>query len=174
MSDSKLHYIGVSRGTETGYFGEILSLPVNATGDIIVEAEVRQRRLAASSYGLFGVGVNQSATFQIRYGVHASLAGTGNYYREGRNNAAYCTWPGFPSKIQQNSGLTDILSRCRVVRKNGYMFLYIDGFYVGQYAYATTITTVDFLFLIRFDTGTFYNNEAWAHWIKVTPSSVVL
>ena len=170
VKDSKIYWNGVNVGTETGFWGETLSLPVNATGDIIVEALIRQKRTAGTTT-VFGVGVNQSIiTAETLNGVEIIWPGIGANWMYGRRTGATTTWPGMPSKTYQAFGQDDI-KRIRIVRKNGVLFLYGDSQFVGQGTYAPTITTVDISAnWYQAQTGA----EKWVDYIKVWPSSVVL
>ena len=170
VKDSKVYWVGVSVGTENGWWGEKISLPVNATGDIIIEASMRQKGNAAIN-ATIGVGFNFALlSYYPRYGCALFMPGAGANYKEGFNAGTATTFPGFPSKSSQPAS-SDIISNVRVIRKNGYVFLYMDGLFVGSYAYAPAITTVDIM-------AAWYiaevSSQKWVDWIKVWPSSVVL
>jgi hypothetical protein len=173
IKDSKIYWNGVNGGTETGHWGEKLTLPVDAPGDIKVEARIRHNNIQAGLYNMVGVGVNHllSANGSMRYGVCMSRANIGPVnLKAGFNNSAGTPFPGFPSKLSQ-LGPADVITDMKIVRKNGYMFLYFDNLYVGQYAYATTITSVD---LVALFFQAVLNSPKYVDWVKVTPSSVVL
>ena len=167
IKDSKVYWVAVSQGTEGNRWGEILTLPVNAPGDIIIEAPIRCKN--AANYGQMGIGVNHALyPSWERYGV--TTYNEGIRYVFGSNVGTWTSFPGFPSKTYMGTyPTTDYSSIFKVKRKNGYIFLYADEKYLGSYAYAPTITTVDII--------AWWNAigvEHWIDWIKVTPSSVVL
>ena len=171
VKNSKIYWIPTSSGTETGYFGEWLSLPVNAIGDIIVDMVARGRGTAGVPNGFIGVGVNQTALTRVRYGVQMNFPAAVTPAIYATNNAAFVYWPGFPSRFAQYYSTSDAIAKFRVVRKNGYLFLYINNIFAGQYAYAPAITTVDIY--STWQTGQLAE-EHWVDYIKVTPESVVL
>ena len=168
IKDSKIYWVGTSIGTETGYWGERISLPVNAPGDIFIEAQLRQR-IPGAGNGRFSIGVNEdSASFQAKYGCVLAM-GAGATAIWGTNNVIATLLPGFPGLAPSFIYPADFIAVCKIRRKNGYMFLYINEKYVGQYAYAPTITSVDIM-------AYFQNTPAvpkWVDWLRVTPSSVV-
>lgn len=167
ISSSKLYWKGTAQGTESDYWGEKISLPVNAPGDIEVDASIRIKK-GAGTAGLFGIGFNQNATL-IRYGCELNVGALG-IYLVGRNNTAQTALPGMPSKTSIGPLTTDVVSSLRVVRKNNYIFLYMDGRLIGQYAYATAITSVDLTALCYIAQ---FGHEYFCEWIRVSPSSVV-
>ena len=168
IKDSKIYAIPTSTGTESGFWGERFSLPVNAPGDITIKALIRQKRTSgAQSYLLVGIDDTTMNTKSCGLGL---LGGATNY-KTGFKVVGQTTFPGFPSKTEQISA-TDQLAELRIVRKNGYVFYYIDNLYIGQYAYANTIATVDIYF--TWDQGALGVVEKWVDWIRVSPSSVVL
>jgi hypothetical protein len=65
---------------------------------------------------------------------------------------------------------TDFTALFRIRRQNGYIFLTINEKYVGQYAYATPITSVNILSYWQNTIGI----ERWVEYIKVSPREVVL
>ena len=167
--DSKIYWIGTSDGTENNWFGEKLSLPVNAVGDIIVNAVVRHKANGGTN-GILAVGVNQaSMTDHVDYGVELLLTG-GAIYIRGYNGITITTWPALPSKLQNNTGSIDYLAELKIVRKNNVMFLYINGTFVGSYSFNPTITTVDILSIWH----TNFTAQHWVDWIKVSPKSVII
>lgn len=175
IKDSKLYYRGVSGGTEGSYWGELLSLPVNALGDIIIECSCRQKLTTAWNHSRFGpAGVNFTTAHagQVSYGpCILTGAGTNNLFG-GFIAGVPTNFPGFPSKNFITKGTDDIFLT-RLIRKNGYLFIYINGTFVGQGAYAAAITNVNIYsgwFQVANPTG----QERWVDWIKVWPSSVVL
>lgn len=169
VNDSKLYIKPTSVGTESAYWGEYTSLPVSATGDIKIDAHIRQKRNSGSS-SLLGVGVNQSVGNNLKYGVSMIFGGGVVNYLIGNNNFVQTPFPARPTKTYAALSADQILS-CRIVRKNGFLFLYGNSFYLGQYAFAATITTVDIVFVqYQNDLG----GERWIDWIKVWPASVVL
>ena len=172
IKDSKLHWIGTGGGTETIFWGEYLSIPVNAPGDIIIEALVRQKNISASFGGL-GVGFNQAVlTAETRYGCSLNIAGgVASVDRKGKNNTVDTPFPGFPSRNKVTMATSDLLTKFRIVRKNGYVFIYQNELFVGQYSYAPVITSIDMNAIwLTNQIGT----DKFIDWIKITPSSVVL
>jgi hypothetical protein len=169
VKDSKLYWSLVNGNTEGGYWGNVISLPVNAVGDIIIEAMVRRKH--TPQFGFIQIGVNNPSppvNNNVRYGV--ALAGAGQQV-SGTNNYGLTAFPGFPAKNNILLNQTDSLSKMRIVRKNGYLFLYDYGIYVGSYAYNVTIQSVDIF------VGWFMNNpvsDYWVNYVKVWPESVVL
>jgi len=166
IKDSKIYWKATSLGTEANYWGEKLSLPVNAPGDIIVEALIRHKTSVVNNN--MGIGVNQGAAISwVRYG--GSIFDLSFFI--GLNNGGPTIFPGFPAMTGQNRNIADSGSiLIKTVRRNGYMFIYIDGLYVGSYVYAATITTVDIVVC-------WLNSlipENWIDYIKVTPREVVL
>jgi len=170
IKDSKIYWKPTSGGTETGWWGEIISLPVSAPGDIRIKAQIRQKRSAGSESRL-GIGVNQSAGISVKYGLEMDPTGYAVQYFWGRNNFGQTAWPGFPSKVSNPTPSGDTIIIVTIVRKNGYLFIYGNNKYTGQNAYATSISTVDLVFLVQQADIT---HEKWIDWIEVTPSSVVL
>ena len=172
VKNSKIIWAAVNAGTETGYFGEKLELPVNAPGDITVEAVCRLKRTAGVSGAYLGIGVNQSGSGiqRPRYGVVAGVDGSGTQEWYGSNNAALTTFPGFPSMLAVQSQPSDSILSFKVVRKNGYIFLYINGFYVGQYAYATTITDVAIVNTWFFNS---FGSQRTVDYLRIWPKEVV-
>jgi len=172
IKDNKIYWTATSVGTETLYWGEYLSIPVNATGDIIIEATVRQKRTGGAD-SLLAIGFNYAPAIAgaNRYGTELSFWGWSNNGKCGRNNGVRTPFPGRPATNFVVPLGVDIVSMMRVVRKNGNVFLYIDGTFVGQYAYAPTITTVDII-------AQWYVNhfpvEKWLQDLSIYPSSVVL
>jgi hypothetical protein len=160
----------VSAGTESGYWGELLTLPVDAPGDIRIDAQIRQKWNAGGMARL-GVGVNNAplAGGAIRNGAQLTTIG-GPTYKEGLVALANRTFPGFPAMTGQNTGLADLISNIVVMRKNNYIFIYLDGLYVGQAAFAASITTVDII--SSWNTGVF-NVEKWIDYISVWPRECV-
>jgi hypothetical protein len=166
IKDSKLYWAGVATNTESSYWGEDLSLPVNATGDIVIEAGLRQKD-SGSVFSIFPMGVNQGVLGLVRYGVESSVS-----YWYGRNNGANVNLPGYPAHNYIGPHGLDVNYVARVVRRNNYLFLYIDKFYMGSYAFAAPITTVD----IGSHWGLGVNDwktERWIDYISVWPREVV-
>ena len=171
VKNSKLFWKGLNAGTEAGYWGEWLSLPVNALGDIIIDTDIRLKRISGVGNYIFGVGFNQTANLIPRYGVMQLYTG-GAIYCHGRNNFSQTVFPAMSSKNQYGPVATnDCLLPARIVRKSNYAFLYIGGFYIGHFAYASTITSVDIVSM--WQNGVF-DSEMSMDVIRVTPASVVL
>ena len=169
IADSKVYWKVASAGTESGYFGQVISLPVNATGDIIIEASIRHKN-NTDGYGGISVGVNQTPSNGIKYGtVLAAVLGTISI--AGLNNLVVIPFVAHPNMTRLDLPGGDVVSTIRLVRKNGYLFIYNYGYYIGSYAYAATITTVDIF-------NRWWNAaiaaERWIDWIKVWPKEVVL
>lgn len=173
IKDGKIYYVGLNAGTESNYWGEWLSIPVNAVGNIIVDATIRQKR-NANTLGGIGVGINQlAAASGIRNGCELNFLGAARNYIRGMIAGVNTAWPGRPAQTIQALG-DDELINLRVVRIAGassYVFLYIDNKYVGQGALAGTITSVDVL--TTWGTGQLAS-EKWLQLLSITPSSVVL
>jgi hypothetical protein len=170
VKDSKLYAVGVNGGTEAGFWGANIALPVNATGDIIIDAVIRHKA-NASLNGNIGIGINQAGfAFDIRNGLRSGLAGGGSAYIRGFNATVPTPFPCMPSKSFTGPLGADLISPLRIVRKNGYVTLFINGQYVGQFAYAPVITTVDIVFLWRTNE---VSSEKWVDWIRIYPRSVV-
>jgi hypothetical protein len=158
-----------SPGTESGYFGQWISLPVNAIGDIIIEALVRYKR-NTDGFATISVGVNQTPGNYIKYGSNLGAPGIGVVSLTAGNNFGAVIFPALPSKTRIDLPISDVVSVIRIVRKNGYVSIYNYGYYLGQFAYAAPITTVDII-----------NNwhiigitaKRWIDYIKVWPESVV-
>ena len=175
VKDSKFFWQATSHGTENGYWGIWWALPVNAIGDIIVEARLRVRGIiGGGNSGGFGISINHNgANVGCRYGT-GLFSATGAYF-SGSNNYANTAWPGRPSKNQLGPLSTDEISDIRIVRKNNYMFLYNKGIFMGQYAYATAITNVGMQFYACGVAPQSVLDKIFTiDWIKVWPSSVVL
>ena len=175
IKNNKIYWTGVGGGTETGWWGEKLSIPVSATGDIIVEATIRQKS-TTSLNASFGVGFNHVlSAHPILYGCMLTLPGTAFNTKSGFNAGVLTAFPGFPSKNSQNSTVTDQLSNIRIVRKwsgaTGYVSLYMDGLYVGAFTNAVTITSVNIL-SAWYQAG--FGCEKWLQDLSIYPSSVVL
>ena len=170
VKDSKLYWNSTSWATETLRYGETIALPVNAPGDITIEALVRQKGVVA--YSVLGVGVNKTAGSlsvpSVRYdtggGALNSVYGI---------DAAFLIGP-LPARPAQG-GISNISSDTiglfKIVRKNGRMFWYGNGFYLKSLAYANTITQVD---ITATWMAGYIPSEKWVEYIKVSPSSVVL
>jgi len=175
VRDGKLYWKATSHGTESDYWGQWLSIPVNAVGDIIVEAQTRLKGpTAGGSPGLVSVGINHSvAASVIRYGA-ATVHATNNYFR-GVIDYSNTPWPGLPSINQTRALGTDEITNIRIVRKNGYLHIYNKGIFMGSYAYATAISTVDLVFTI-YGSGAPANldKEMWVHQLSVSPREAVL
>ena len=170
VKDSKVYWKSVNRGTESTYWGENLRLPVNAPGDIIVEAMVRLKSTGAGTLPNLCMGFNEVGASYIQRGVLV-YARTADMQKFGINGVFGTPFPSFPSKTYQQVPVTDLVDKFTIRRKNGYLFFYHDNLYVGSYAYAPTITTLDIRSLWY---ATEILVEYWIDWIKVTPSSVVL
>jgi hypothetical protein len=173
VRDSKLYWRGTNAGTEAGYWGEKLSLPVNAPVDIIIEAAVRQRVTGGGAQRRLGIGFNHllAATI-IRYGV--TFSNIGSEYIIGSNAGAATPFPSRPVQNALGPFGLDTLSTFKIVKRNGYVFLYAkygSNYYLGQYAYAPAITSVDIIFT---NAAGIIDAEKWVDWIKVWPASVVL
>lgn len=172
VKDSKVYWDGVNGGTESSWWGERISLPVNAPGDIIIEAQVRQKWYGGAGLNsIIDVAVNNTAVFMTRTGEGMSLGGASSNFRHGYNAGALTPLPGFPSRVYVGNLGADVITKFRIVRKNGYLFLYGEGTFLGQFAYAATITSVDILALWNIGA---IACQKWIDWIKVWPSSVVL
>jgi len=171
IKNNKIYWHPTSSGTETGYFGEWLSVPVNAIGDINVEATVRGRATGGAPNGFIGVGINQSAVSRVKYGTQLNFPGAISVAMYGTNNIVFTPWPGRPGQSTVSGLGADYISNMRVVRKNGYLFLYSNSFYLGQYAYAPAITRVDIY--STWQTGQLLEDH-WLQDLAITPSSVVL
>ena len=170
IKDSKVYWNGVNTGTENNYWGEILSLPVNAPGDISIEALIRMKR-TDGVYGSIGVGFNHAnANAILKYGGVLFINASSPGYVAGENNTTLTPFPGFPSQLFQGSLGADIIMKIRVIRKNNYAFIYMGNLYVGQYAYANTITTVD---IVNYWYFPLCNNERWVDYISVWPRECV-
>jgi len=171
IKDNKIYWVGVGVGTESSWWGEKLSIPVNAVGDIIIDATIRQKANTSADSN-FGVGFNLLlVAYPIRFGTSLILPGAANNYKYSFNNASATPFPGFPSKTAQGPMGGDFISNLRIVRKNGYVALYMDNLLMGSFAYASTITSVDIL-------STWYianiSCQKWLQDLSIYPSSVVL
>jgi hypothetical protein len=171
IKDSKIYWSKVNRGTESSYWGEKLTLPVSAAGDIIAEASIRMKRISGQ-IGRIAVGFNDTGTGgTIRNGAEIlNFGGAGTTCLDSYVSGA---GPGpLPARPSQTYVLCsdDIISNLRVVRKNGYLFVYSNGFYLKQAALAATITTVDIIALQFADIGSF---DMWIDYISVWPREVV-
>ena len=168
VKDSKLYWTGVDKVTEGSWWGETISLPVNAPGDIIIEASMRIKY--GGNYCAMALGINDPGTLMTNYGIASYSEGL---LKTGALNATAGTpFPGFPSMTQRFDNYTDFILNYRIVRKNGYAFLYANGTFIGQYAYANLITTVDICFKRHAAGNT--TGETWCDWISVYPREVVL
>jgi hypothetical protein len=103
--------------------------------------------------------------------VRFNLAGAGSNYISGENGFTATPIPSMPSKTTQGPLGVDIISKFRIVRKNGYIFLYSDNLYVGTFAYTLTINNVAICAIWL--TNTFLD-EKTCEYVKIWPSSVVL
>ena len=81
------------------------------------------------------------------------------------------TFPGFPGMNIQDLVAPDYTTIIRVIRKTGYMFLYMDQVYVGQFAYANAITNVDIIAAWRTNEFTV---EKWVEYFKVWPKEALV
>lgn len=171
IKDSKLYWVGVNLGTESNWWGEELALPVNAPGDIIIEAMIRFRRTAGLE-GVLGIGFNSIGAISgpVFYGVNLGYEGANEYYAT--NAGGRTIWPGSPEKDIMTPPTGDNLLHVRIVRRNGYVFLYANNFYMGHYAYALAINDVDIINHLRNTPGD-ETMQRWVDWIKVYPRSVV-
>jgi len=169
VKDSKLYWKPTNSGTESDVWGEKLSLPVNvpAGTDIKVEATWR---IKISGVGGFYPGVGMDSTNYVLNGVQTYAGAAGNPYLAGKSTVGATNWPGFPSR--NNIPLpSDVIVPMRIVRKNGYVFLYGYGMYIGSYSNNNAISNVN----INLNAiTTMLAIEIWLDWIRVTPSSVVL
>ena len=171
VKNGKLYWKGQTINTESSWWGENMSLPVNAPGDLIIEAELRLERVTGVNRRM-GVGFNQAGgATAVRYGTMLSWEGEMRYC--GMNALNRTPLPGMPVKSYITPGTSDQIIGLRVVRKNGYVFTYGNNTFLGQYAYAPTITTVDIINLL-FVGAQDIDIEGWCHLIRVWPSSVVL
>jgi hypothetical protein len=169
IKNSKAFWVGTNGGTESAYWGDIMLLPVNATGDIKIEALLRQK-VVNGLYGYLSLGINQPIDL-TKYGVRFNLAGAGSNYRGGVNDFSSTSLPSMPSMTSQGPLGVDYISKFKIVRKNGYIFLYSDNLYVGTFAYAPTITNVAICAIWL--TNTFLDEKS-CEYVKIWPSSVVL
>ena len=143
IKNSKIQWDGVSNGTETGWWGEYISLPVDAPGDIKIEALIRQKWYGGGGRNSnLGVGFGWSVGNIVR-GAILSLSYVSSNYKLGYNAGAGTPLPGFPSKTNVGPLGADIISKVVCNRRNNYMFIYVDDTFLGQFAYAPTITSVD-------------------------------
>jgi hypothetical protein len=173
VKNSKVSWVATGVGTEAGGWGEKISLPVNAPGDIIIEANLRLKR--TSAFAIIGIGVNHGAATTLpipRYGCQI-YDGPPNMALYGINNGAYTVpIPARPSQTNISvQNIADMVATARVIRKNNYLFMYLYGFYLGSYAFASTITTVDIV------TSWWQPNvgePSWCDYISVWPREYVL
>jgi hypothetical protein len=171
VRDHKLYWHPLSSGTESMYFGEWLSLPVNSPGDIIVDAVIRGKGYGGAPNGFIGVGFNQVAASRVLYGAQLNFPASVFAAFYGTNNLAIWPWPGFPSKIYMMTAESDLICSLRVVRQGGYMTIYINGYCVAQYAYAPTITTVEIYSTWQ---HLQIQEDHWLHNLTVWPREAVL
>ena len=171
MKDSKVSWTGVSGGTEGDWWGEKISLPVNAVGDIILESLIRQKWYGPGGRnGNLTIGFGGNLGESIRYGGGLSLANVSNNYKYAINSGSSVALPSFPSKNSVGPIGTDVLTRIRISRINGYISVYIDNTFLGKFAYAPAITTVDIVATFKLSYVECYKS---VDWIRVTPSAVV-
>jgi len=172
VKDSKLYMVGVSGGTESGFWGHKLSLPVNATGDIVIEGRMRHHNFSGGAIqGIFGVGINHNlASSSVRCGVEMNFSGTTSNYTFGRNSHVKTPWPGMPSTVQVPLP-GDTLADFRIVRNADYVSLYIYGIFVGKYSFSSAITTVDIVSCWRI---TDIDTAKYLDYIKIYPEECVL
>jgi len=172
IKNSKLYYNGVSQGTENSYWGEKLSLPINAwTGDMRIEAQMRLKYSGGpGNIAVLGMGVNEAPGSEIGNGVEVIFPGAGVIFLYGRLGGLSSNWPARPAQNQLNTTVTDFLASVVIVRKTGYLFLYCNGFYVGQGAIAGAINTIDIK-------NNWYQGqigfERWVDYVSVWPREVV-
>ena len=172
VSDSKLRLAAIGAGTESDYWGVIHTLPVNAVGDIIVDAQIRAKLLGGSAFGRFGVALNQPTVCYAQYGGEIGQPGAGANYLIGHNGGTAGTrLPGFPSKAFLGPLGIDDIAHIRLVRKNNYLAIFINNTLIGMNAYPAAVTNVGIV--ASWYAGT-YQNEGWIDWLRITPSSVVL
>jgi hypothetical protein len=171
VKNDKLYWKGQTINTESSWWGENISLAVNAPGDIIIEAEVRLKRVTGLN-ARTGIGFNQGATTSgLRYGT--AIHWEALMYLLGVNVGGATPWPGRPSQSYLTPGTSDQIALMRVIRKNGYAFLYTNGYYVGSYVFAPTITTVNIVNVLH-NGAQDIDIERWIHWVRVWPREVVL
>ena len=175
IKDGKLYWKGQTTNTESSWWGEDMSLAVNAPGDITIEAELRLKRITGTNRRM-GIGVNQGAVpfpsnTTVRYGVLLSWEALLYYY--GLNAGGLTPFPGRPAQSSMTPGGSDYILNLRLVRKTGYIFLYGNNTFIGQFAYAPTITTVNIVNVL-FTGAQDIDIEGWCHWLKIWPKEVVL
>jgi hypothetical protein len=170
--NGKLYWVGVNLGTESNWWGEDLALPVNAVGDIIIEAQIRYRHNTGLE-GLLGIGFNHAGFINgpVRYGMNLGYEGQNEYFGSALAGGR-TIWPGTPEKDIMTPPTGDNTLTVRVLRRNGYVFYYANNFYVGHFAYAATITEVNIINHLRNTPGD-ETEQRWVDWIKVYPRSVV-
>ena len=172
VKDSKIRFTASNRGTESGYWGELIALPVNATGDAIIEACLRHKSNNSTGPEGIGIGFNQLGfTFNVNRGIffyNGGLQLTAN----GRNAGGAINLPAHPNMAGYTYSYTgDAILNARVVRKNGYLFFYGNNVFLGSYAYNNALTDVS-ITAHRYTTA--FSSELYCDWIKVWPKEVVL
>ena len=173
VKDSKIYGKGLNGGTESGYWGQLLSRPANIVGDFVLEYQMRQRVNAAITATRMGVGVvNPSGGSGFR-NIELFAAGATNQVCARNFGSNPIAWPGFPSKSQLVFTTVDNILNARVIRKNGTMFYYANGMYMGQETGFTTTLTGLYVYLSWWQALTF-NVEKWIDWIKFWPKEAIL
>jgi hypothetical protein len=172
IKDSKIYWVDTNGGTEGDNWGEVLTLPMNVTGDIIIDANIRSKTYSPGpTYGGIGVGVNWTAGLGPRNGC-SLWHWAGSIRKWAFIAGATPNLPGFPGRGSYVATADlDLVSNIRIVRTNGYIRLFMDNMYYAQAAFAATITGVSILFSSykAFSVDT----KRWIDYIQITPREVV-
>lgn len=180
VKDSKLQFIPSDLGTESSWWGPLITLPVSiaAGQNFSVEYAGRWKELTPNNdMSQCYINLNDGVVLRGYAGYNDNWGATPGVFTASVTGMGNVTYPGTPLGLIGTSYLPgDGVYTIRCTRRNNYVKTVVEyggGHLLGNFLYAGTLTSLQFqmaIFTTHFTAGDLLTVD----YIKVSPPSVVL